>query len=328
MASIEKKSRENENEDVNEQMQTQRQQSGTIFEIFHRADMMKTTQEFPQAPSSDAGTCGTATADFTQPDGHDYWQARYQDQEHPGCDGMQIDSNQGDATTVNGTGEVGRASTAIEKSRSVRQKRAYTTTAGLGFGRDLTVSSMPMPQQQQQQQQQTSDVGANMAELTGEFGRLGGVGRRVGGTGRHMHRMSHVVAEGGGGGSGSGGGGGGGSGGRYRSFSMVQPGGPTGPSAGYIKTQEISIPGDMVGCIIGKGGSRITEIRRISGARIAIAKASATDATADRLFTISGTPECNEKALYLLYGQLEAERERRLANAKLAADLETALGQI
>ncbi|KAJ1962420.1 RNA binding protein, heterogenous nuclear RNP-K like protein [Dipsacomyces acuminosporus] len=88
-----------------------------------------------------------------------------------------------------------------------------------------------------------------------------------------------------------------------------------------IRTQEIAIPGDMVGCIIGKGGSRITEIRRLSGSRISIAKASESEG-GERLFTITGTPECNEKALYLLYGQLEAERERRIANAHLMASLE------
>jgi heterogeneous nuclear rnp K-like protein 2 len=39
-----------------------------------------------------------------------------------------------------------------------------------------------------------------------------------------------------------------------------------------IVTQNISIPADMVGCIIGRGGSKISEIRQSSGARISIAK--------------------------------------------------------
>jgi len=43
-----------------------------------------------------------------------------------------------------------------------------------------------------------------------------------------------------------------------------------------IQTQNISIPADMVGCIIGRGGSKISEIRRTSGARISIAKVSQT----------------------------------------------------
>ncbi|KAG0319636.1 RNA binding protein, heterogenous nuclear RNP-K like protein [Linnemannia gamsii] len=78
-----------------------------------------------------------------------------------------------------------------------------------------------------------------------------------------------------------------------------------------LRTQEISIPADMVGCIIGKGGSKISEIRRLSGSRISIAKTPHDD-SGERMFTIVGTLEANEKALYLLYGQLEAEKDKRL----------------
>ncbi|KAG0201698.1 RNA binding protein, heterogenous nuclear RNP-K like protein, partial [Mortierella sp. GBA43] len=78
-----------------------------------------------------------------------------------------------------------------------------------------------------------------------------------------------------------------------------------------LRTQEISIPADMVGCIIGKGGSKISEIRRLSGSRISIAK-TPHDETGERMFTIVGTSESNEKALYLLYGQLEVEKDKRL----------------
>jgi heterogeneous nuclear rnp K-like protein 2 len=41
-----------------------------------------------------------------------------------------------------------------------------------------------------------------------------------------------------------------------------------------IVSENISIPADMVGCIIGRGGSKITVIRTQSGARISIAKVS------------------------------------------------------
>ncbi|KAF9346936.1 RNA binding protein, heterogenous nuclear RNP-K like protein [Mortierella sp. NVP85] len=78
-----------------------------------------------------------------------------------------------------------------------------------------------------------------------------------------------------------------------------------------LRTQEISIPADMVGCIIGKGGTKISEIRRLSGSRISIAK-TPHDETGERMFTIVGTSESNEKALYLLYGQLEVEKDKRL----------------
>ncbi|CDW97212.1 hypothetical protein [Sporisorium scitamineum] len=94
--------------------------------------------------------------------------------------------------------------------------------------------------------------------------------------------------------------------------------------AANLRTQNISIPSDMVGCIIGKGGSKITEIRRLSGSRISIAKVP-HDETGERMFTIQGTPEANEKALFLLYNQLETEKERRQkqTNAGGAADDDT-----
>lgn len=77
-----------------------------------------------------------------------------------------------------------------------------------------------------------------------------------------------------------------------------------------IQTQNISIPSDMVGCIIGRGGSKISEIRTSSKARISIAKAP-HDETGERMFTIMGSAGANEKALYLLYENLEAEKMRR-----------------
>ena len=77
-----------------------------------------------------------------------------------------------------------------------------------------------------------------------------------------------------------------------------------------IQTQNISIPADMVGCIIGRAGSKISEIRKSSGARISIAKAP-HDESGERMFTITGSSSANEKALYLLYENLEAEKMRR-----------------
>ncbi|KAH6627862.1 hypothetical protein F5144DRAFT_492642 [Chaetomium tenue] len=81
-----------------------------------------------------------------------------------------------------------------------------------------------------------------------------------------------------------------------------------------IQTQNISIPADMVGCIIGRGGSKISEIRKTSGARISIAKAP-HDETGERMFTIMGSAKANERALFLLYENLEAEKMRRQQQA-------------
>ncbi|CUA73874.1 RNA-binding protein rnc1 [Rhizoctonia solani] len=86
---------------------------------------------------------------------------------------------------------------------------------------------------------------------------------------------------------------------------------PQTPPAAALRTQNISIPSDMVGCIIGRAGSKITEIRRLSGSKISIAK-TPHDETGERMFTIVGTPDANEKALFLLYNQLESEKERRV----------------
>lgn len=87
-------------------------------------------------------------------------------------------------------------------------------------------------------------------------------------------------------------------------------GSPT-SSPANLRTQNISIPSDMVGCIIGRSGTKITEIRRLSGSKISIAK-TPHDETGERMFTIIGTSEANEKALFLLYNQLEMEKERRV----------------
>ncbi|CAG8542894.1 5374_t:CDS:2 [Diversispora eburnea] len=74
------------------------------------------------------------------------------------------------------------------------------------------------------------------------------------------------------------------------------------------QAQQIFIPNDMVGCIIGKGGSKINEIRHLSGSHIKIAEPHGN--TNERLVTITGTPESNQMALYLLYSRLETERRK------------------
>ncbi|KAK9384376.1 hypothetical protein V1515DRAFT_611884 [Lipomyces mesembrius] len=79
---------------------------------------------------------------------------------------------------------------------------------------------------------------------------------------------------------------------------------------GADQTQNIAIPADMVGCIIGRGGAKIQEIRRVSGARISIAK-QPHDESGERMFTIRGTSDENERALFMLYEQLEHEKVRR-----------------
>lgn len=73
-------------------------------------------------------------------------------------------------------------------------------------------------------------------------------------------------------------------------------------------TQQIYIPNDMVGAIIGKGGQKINEIRHMSNSVIKINEAQ--DNSKERLVTITGTEECNRMALYMLYSRLESEKHR------------------
>jgi heterogeneous nuclear rnp K-like protein len=88
------------------------------------------------------------------------------------------------------------------------------------------------------------------------------------------------------------------------------PSSPTTDKTDNLFTQTISIPCDMIGCIIGHGGSKINEIRRLSRSKITIAR-EPHDETKERMVTIIGTPEANEKALFLLYCELESEKESR-----------------
>lgn len=67
-------------------------------------------------------------------------------------------------------------------------------------------------------------------------------------------------------------------------------------------SQQIYIPNDMVGAIIGKGGQKINEIRQISGCVIKINEPQ--DNSNERLVTITGTEECNRMALFMLYSRL------------------------
>lgn len=74
--------------------------------------------------------------------------------------------------------------------------------------------------------------------------------------------------------------------------------------------QQIFIPNDMVGSVIGKGGSKINEIRQMSGSHIKIAEPQ-NNGSNERLVTITGTPESNQMAIYMLYQRLESEKARQ-----------------
>lgn len=82
------------------------------------------------------------------------------------------------------------------------------------------------------------------------------------------------------------------------------------PSDENTEVETLTITYDMVGCIIGRGGDSINNIRRVSGARLHIA--DQVGESTDRIVTIKGSKEANVKALEMLHLQLESEKERRL----------------
>ena len=71
------------------------------------------------------------------------------------------------------------------------------------------------------------------------------------------------------------------------------------------QSQEITIPNDWVGCVIGRGGMKINEIRHLSGAVIKISPCE--DGKKERSISITGSPEAVQVALYLIQTRISAE---------------------
>ncbi|XP_062326941.1 poly(rC)-binding protein 4-like isoform X2 [Osmerus eperlanus] len=71
-------------------------------------------------------------------------------------------------------------------------------------------------------------------------------------------------------------------------------------------SQELLIPNDLIGSIIGRQGTKINEIRQVSGAQIKIG--SQLDSSSDRHVTITGTPISINLAQYLITSCLETAK--------------------
>ncbi|KAJ3584578.1 hypothetical protein NHX12_015073 [Muraenolepis orangiensis] len=70
------------------------------------------------------------------------------------------------------------------------------------------------------------------------------------------------------------------------------------PLLSPTSSHELSIPNDLIGCIIGRQGTKINEIRQMSGAQIKIA--NAMEGSSERQITITGTPANISLAQYLI----------------------------
>ncbi|XP_014662134.1 PREDICTED: poly(rC)-binding protein 3-like isoform X4 [Priapulus caudatus] len=87
-------------------------------------------------------------------------------------------------------------------------------------------------------------------------------------------------------------------------FAMQRPAAPMPNSLPtQAQSHEMTIPNDLIGCIIGRGGAKINEIRHLSGAAIKIANQE--DGSTDRAVTITGAPEAVSMAQYLINASIE-----------------------
>lgn len=74
------------------------------------------------------------------------------------------------------------------------------------------------------------------------------------------------------------------------------------------ENQELYIPNDYVGSVIGKGGQKIKEIRRVSNCNIKVT--DTRNMSNERLVELSGSPENIRHATYLIQARIESEKKR------------------
>lgn len=71
-------------------------------------------------------------------------------------------------------------------------------------------------------------------------------------------------------------------------------------------SQEFLVPNDLIGCVIGRQGSKISEIRQMSGAHIKIGNQA--EGAGERHVTITGSPVSIALAQYLITACLETAK--------------------
>ncbi|GAA5991361.1 hypothetical protein JCM11641_007563 [Rhodosporidiobolus odoratus] len=87
---------------------------------------------------------------------------------------------------------------------------------------------------------------------------------------------------------------------------------PVGPGA---QTQQIFIPNELVGSIIGKAGQKINEVRTASGTQVKInepGEEAPGGSPNERLVTITGSPAGIQTAVRMLYQRLESEKQKQM----------------
>ncbi|XP_060637437.2 poly(rC)-binding protein 3-like isoform X2 [Anolis sagrei] len=96
----------------------------------------------------------------------------------------------------------------------------------------------------------------------------------------------------------------------FTPLGQTTPGFPGLDASNPASSHELTIPNDLIGCIIGRQGSKINEIRQMSGAQIKIA--NATEGSAERQVTITGSPANISLAQYLINARDSPHIEMRI----------------
>ncbi|XP_063789368.1 poly(rC)-binding protein 3 isoform X10 [Pseudophryne corroboree] len=91
----------------------------------------------------------------------------------------------------------------------------------------------------------------------------------------------------------------------FTPLGQTTPAFPGMDASAQASTHELTIPNDLIGCIIGRQGTKINEIRQMSGAQIKIA--SAMEGSAERQISITGSPANISLAQYLINARLTSE---------------------
>eukprot|EP00096_Caligus_rogercresseyi_P006024 TRINITY_DN2215_c0_g1_i2.p1 TRINITY_DN2215_c0_g1~~TRINITY_DN2215_c0_g1_i2.p1 ORF type:complete len:455 (-),score=96.22 TRINITY_DN2215_c0_g1_i2:1953-3317(-) len=89
---------------------------------------------------------------------------------------------------------------------------------------------------------------------------------------------------------------------------------PATAAASQQQTHEMTVPNELIGCIIGKGGSKIAEIRQLSGAMIRISNCEEREGgnNMDRTITITGNAESVALAQYLINMSMDLQKANLL----------------
>uniref|UniRef100_A0A4W5RMD4 Poly(rC) binding protein 2 n=1 Tax=Hucho hucho TaxID=62062 RepID=A0A4W5RMD4_9TELE len=83
-------------------------------------------------------------------------------------------------------------------------------------------------------------------------------------------------------------------------------------ASAQTSSHEMTIPNDLIGCIIGRQGAKINEIRQMSGAQIKIA--NPVEGSTDRQVTITGSPASISLAEYLINARSDTFSYSKLFN--------------